>query len=154
MGDCCRCKQVLGQSCYISVLMLPDMCPHAATYCYICVLMLPDVSSYCYICDLILPDMCHHTAIYVSSCCQICVLILLDMCPHAAIYVSSYFCETAVAESRRLGGGLLWIFRPLVSELFSVCVCVFCYVCVFCVFCVCLCVSVSVCVCRVPKWRI
>jgi hypothetical protein len=46
--------------CYVCVLLLLYMCPHAAIY----------VSSYCY------------TAISV--------LILLYMCPHTAIHVSSY----------------------------------------------------------------
>ena len=40
-----------------SVLILPCMCPHAATY----------VSSYCNTCVLILLYVCPHTAMYVSG---------------------------------------------------------------------------------------
>jgi hypothetical protein len=120
-----------SRSCCIFVRMLPDLCPHAARY----------VPSCCQICVLVLLYMCPHAARYVSACCYV--------CPHAARYVSSYFFETVVIGSRRLGGGLLWTFRPLVSELFSVCVCVLLCVCTlrFLRVCVCLCVCVFVYLC-------
>jgi hypothetical protein len=80
-SHCCICPHAalyVSSCCYICVLMLLYMCPHAA-------LSAIYVSSCCLICVLMLLYMCPHAAIYVSSCCYICVLMLLYMCPTAPL---------------------------------------------------------------------
>ena len=66
--------------CYICVLMLLCVCPHADIYVCTC----------CCICDLILLCMCAHKAIYVSSCCYMCVLILRYMFVRIQVPASHY----------------------------------------------------------------
>jgi len=64
---------------------------HVSSYCYVCVLILPDLCPHA--------TMCPHTTIRVSAYYYICVLILLYMCPHTTISVFMLLCVLILYSS-------------------------------------------------------